>query len=736
MKEKIKHINIITIVVILSLITLLIGTPYYKGNVYIINIILSTYGVLYFIMQIILKKKIEINSLDMCILLLAISSLGALILRKYISLTGTIENIFKLFSIVSFYLIIKNECKENQKNKKIIINAIIISILILCLIGIDEINLNLLENFKKIIKYKYIYYDEVRICSLFAYPNTMAVVAGFGIFLCLGEIFENKKVIPKILYSITTLIMAMTMILTYSRLVYLTFALILIFYILIICKKYKIQEKLSAKKIAIVIALIISAIIYIVIGLHISKKVKIKDEYQKILYTVESNKDYTFEFEIEETASCEIKFTEKSIYFDDIKETILNIEKFEGKKSIKIHTTENTKALFINIYTKNGVTIKKAKINEKELILKYKILPTNIVDKLSSISLKNRSAWERLNFMQDAYKATKESWLVGLGGEAWQGIQLKVQKYNYSTLDAHSFVMQTFLENGILGLIACIGIYIELTKILLKQCKQKDINMSKVSQLIAIIFILVHSMLDINMSYYYVFITVITAIAIISSEKEKNRIIKKSNIIYIIVIMLLTVVLYNGIVKESFIKTKQATKVTSEWTEDKIYNMYYTILPFDKEVKEKKYKADRTIKNYKENKKMIENLVKTEKTSRENLNLNNIYNYIKLLDNNENKKIEIMYNYICETEEYCKYANDIQITRLVNLKNIAKYLENNKNIEYANKIKEQFNKEYKERKTYILDYQKLRYNKNLVEQYEQELEKIKEDIIVLCLTNP
>ena len=101
------------------------------------------------------------------------------------------------------------------------------------------------------------------------------------------------------------------------------------------------------------------------------------------------------------------------------------------KSSIK---TENIKALFIKYLDEYEVF----EINSYENILSYQSRTRNIepyVEKIDNkdeffdkinevynvtISLKNKSAWERLNFINDAVKLIKENWLCGMGGNAWR----------------------------------------------------------------------------------------------------------------------------------------------------------------------------------------------------------------------------------------------------------------------------------------------------------------------------
>ena len=628
------------------------------------------------------------------------------------------------------YIIVKNECKKNTLNIEIIINAIIFSILLLCIIGIDEINLNLLENFKKLIGYNYIQYDEIRIGSLFSYPNTMAAICGLGIFLCIRNIFKYTKKRYKILYLLILLFMFITFILTYSRLALIVFAIAIIALFFVLFKKYRIKEKINKKIVIIGSLVLVLLITYVIIGIHIPKKVKVKDEYQKILYSVEENKDYSFEFNITAKADekpFSIVITEKNKYFDDINKTEENFGSFEGEKIINIYTKEDTSVIYINIKNedKNSeLIVNETKINNKKFILEYMLLPTNVVDKISNINFNNKSAWERFTFVNDAFKIIKENLVFGVGYNAWQNMQYGVQEYNYYSLEVHNFLIQIFLENGIIGFIACVGIFIYILNKFYKESKKENIDISKISYLIGIIFILLHSLFDFNMSFFYVSLIVFILIAIITSKEYYEKEIKiNGTIIYILFIVMSTFIIYVSIVKNNFNEENEMLKISSTRTEESIFYGYNKLLPFDSKITDRYYKAlnDSENKNVSEIRRILNKSVLQEKYNTANLDLSNFVEFVKVLQDKEN--IEFLVNYIKETREFLKYQPELELQRLNNIKEIIEILQK-KNID-TSILKEQLIDEIEYKENYILDYQKCRYSKEKLEEYKKKIEYLK-----------
>ena len=728
--KKLKNINIIFLIIIILLSTLLIGTPL-SENTGIIYIISGIYGIIYFFRKIIKKEKIELNKIDIFVIILCFSTIIPYIARSYVSLEETINCILKYMSLLVVYLISRQEISKNEKYENILVNTIIFSIFLLCVIGLDEINLNLLKDFKIFIGYNQVQYDEVRIASLFSYPNTMAIVSGLGIFLTLSMLINTNKVKYKILYLVIGIIMLITFILTYSRLAYIFFTLFLILYIVLILKKYDIYKKINKKIIIAISSILVISILYIIVGLNIADKVEISNYYQKIFYNMTSNTDYKFSFEMKATGKEEdvkIILTEKNRFFDDVNRIEIPVGGYEGNKEILLHTKENTQVIYLEIEAKENskIEINNSYLNNKKLILKYKILPTNIVNKIESISINNKSAWERFVFIEDALKLVKDNWLFGLGGNAWRITQTLTQQYNYYSSEVHSFLVQTFLEYGIIGFIAATAIIISLLYIFIKKIKDRSTNVKYIGILLGVLFVLAHSMLDFDMSFYYCLITVFLLMSIIIDSNNKEVIELKNEkriyiyiLFYVIIIILLTLTTYVSTISLMFEYKKENLIVSDVETEEQIYDKYYACLPFNKKIKIRLY----NVSNDKEkNIKILKELIENEKYDLDNITLINLVEYVKLLKK-ENLQMDEQYilEKIKETQNLEKYNPMTQFMRLNNIIQIVTLADNNK------EIQEQFLDEIENKKQYILDAEKCRYNQDHVDIYKKEIERIEKN---------
>lgn len=559
----------------------------------------------------------------------------------------------------------------------------------------------------------------------------MGAISGLGVFLSIGYIWKSKKIRTKIIYGISALIMLVTMILTYSRFVYIMFALAMLIYGIILCKKYKIKEKITKKKLAIIGIIIIVAITYIAIGLNIPTKLEIGSSYQKIMYTAKPNEKYKFTFDIESKAEGEqepfiIKITEKNKYFDEVKMEAIKFGSYTGTKEIEIETDKDTSVIYINIEKReenSTITVNNAKLNDKQIILKYKILPTNIVQKVQGISLKNKSLWERTTFIKDGIKSVKNDWLFGLGGQAWKTIQYKVQSYNYYAEEMHSFPIKVLMENGILGFIASIGIFVYLIKMLIKECKKDQLNMANISIIIGTILILLHSLIDFDLSFFYCLLIVELIISVLSS-KEEGKVIKfSSNVIYVIILIASIIGIHSGTVQICYKKEIEKVEIASK-EEERVLAKYYKAIPYSKTVKDR---YNLNVKNDVTNddrQKLMEDVIKNEKYENTNVGLENIYVYI--VNNYEKTEaLEKSLQYIIKTEDFYNYSIDNQVMRLNNFKNIINFL-NEKNItDYKEKFENQFTKEIEEKDKYLEDYGKCRTNEKTIESFKEYIENLK-----------
>lgn len=268
--------------------------------------------------------------------------------------------------------------------------------------------------------------------------------------------------------------------------------------------------------------------------LHAFDNGRINREVKYKLYNIEE-KEYSFKFDIdavviEDTAykPYTILINEENKYYDTIKSHSITFGQFKGTKEIKFKPSNETVeiAIYINsIFPRyqNGLTIKSLYINNEKFALKYAFLPIQLVERIESFSLSNKSFWERFVFSKDALKIIKENMLFGLGAKGWQYNYEEIQSYQYSTTEVHNFALQVFIENGIIGfsLLVIIILYV-----IIKILKEKKINEID----FAFIILTLHSIVDFDLSFYVIMVIWILLFTLSTqnnrkvNNKTKNRV--------------------------------------------------------------------------------------------------------------------------------------------------------------------------------------------------------------------
>jgi len=121
-----------------------------------------------------------------------------------------------------------------------------------------------------------------------------------------------------------------------------------------------------------------------------------------------------------------------------------------------------------------------------------------VQSKFSTISFSDASLRERAYFLQDAFKIIKDHMWFGTGGQGWDAYYLGYQTYAYYAENIHNTYIQTFLEAGVFGFIAFIGLWaVLLYYSLIKRPKSPFVKV-----LALFLWMLsMHSVMDFDMSF-------------------------------------------------------------------------------------------------------------------------------------------------------------------------------------------------------------------------------------------
>lgn len=136
------------------------------------------------------------------------------------------------------------------------------------------------------------------------------------------------------------------------------------------------------------------------------------------------------------------------------------------------------------------------------------LLPEGLRNKVQTINLSQNSVLERTAFYKDAFKIFKDYPFLGTGGGGWSALYEQYQGNPYLSRQVHNFYMQFLLENGLLGFVI-LAAFLLPTLIFASKSFYKDLSgdehpKSHFIFFIIAIAILVHSVLDFNMTFAYI----------------------------------------------------------------------------------------------------------------------------------------------------------------------------------------------------------------------------------------
>lgn len=526
--KKMEEIGFIVILLTIILLNIFIGSNI-KQPIWFIQAIVSITTMIYIIIGKINKKKDIIikGKIDIAVLCFMIATTIPLLLKTYVSLEGTINFILKYWSVYGIYILVRNIVTD-EKKEKIIINTTILSSIIPIIFGIDKLTFNIFTPLLEIINAVEI--DDIRMVSTFGYANTLAAYLSLTTSLAISQILNAEKKKSKIIYATYIIIASITIILTQSKFVLALIALIILLFAI---KKIK-EKNVSKKNIFIGGIISIVFVIYFFVAINIDKPLEIKEnEKNCVIRGINSNTQYEFALDIEaktdkEYDTFQVYIVEITKYFSEKTIGKTTFSNFSGTKVINITTDSEIDHIEIRIKNQlnQELTINGLKINGKPYILEYKIIPEEVVRVFTTFNFKNPSVWQRADYWKDGIKIIKETGMIGAGGNTWRTLYGQVQDYLYYAKEVHSYLLETMMSFGAMGLISYIIIIVITLKNsveLIESTKQDDKKGKNIlAILIGIGIITIHSLMDFDMSYLIIEMIFYMYIAILNQDDKKN----------------------------------------------------------------------------------------------------------------------------------------------------------------------------------------------------------------------
>lgn len=582
MKNIINNITVVLICILIFITNIIIGTPSIE-NTGIITISVSIIFLIYLIIyKVILKNKYtdiikKINMLDICVIILCLSPWIPIILNTAVNLEDSTNYAIRYLTVFIIYVLLKILIIQDKKYIKYIINLTIGIGLLSSFFGIQNL---LNEEISKLL-YKIgvplMMNEGRRMIGNIGYANTFAL----SVFIPL--VFSTEKHIRKGNYFFTAinLLFVSCILLSDSKAMYMILGLWVIVYSVLLRNKKDIIKFLAHIQIVGMLAIVyakiftyfyerkmnievwISLAVFMGIAVALNKIINIylerknikltkyiivacliiviffaiglnagvplcvfenqnQEKYVEYLIPIEPNQKYVFDFE---TIS---KSLEEDIYLIQIieeKRNLLRIENhiiefgtFSGNKNITINTNEKTNHIRLRFISKyphkqQGLKINSFKINGEEYILNYLYLPNKIVNLLSNFSGKSLSVTDRMTYYKDAFKLIEMNPWTGIGGKGWVHEYEKVKSETYFSREVHSFPIQIWLEFGIIAILS----YAFINLFVLKYSFANIKNLKMVYMSLGAIVL--HSVIDFDLSFFNMFLYMFIFLSIISSEK-------------------------------------------------------------------------------------------------------------------------------------------------------------------------------------------------------------------------
>ncbi|MEC0310689.1 O-antigen ligase family protein [Paenibacillus lautus] len=159
------------------------------------------------------------------------------------------------------------------------------------------------------------------------------------------------------------------------------------------------------------------------------------------------------------------------------------------------------------------------------------ILPQNISVRLENINFNQHSVLERFTFYKDAMKVLADYPIIGAGGGAWASLYEQYQNNPYSSTQAHNFFLQYLIEVGLIGFLIFMSFIMYIFYKYIRGYVRADDEgrNNHFLYLILVLSILIHSILDFNMSYVFMGILVFLGLGGMASVMNSKPI-KKWNV--------------------------------------------------------------------------------------------------------------------------------------------------------------------------------------------------------------
>ncbi|WP_036747095.1 O-antigen ligase family protein [Paenibacillus sp. UNC451MF] len=152
------------------------------------------------------------------------------------------------------------------------------------------------------------------------------------------------------------------------------------------------------------------------------------------------------------------------------------------------------------------------------------LFPDYIKHRIETINFEQHSVLERGTFYKDSVKLFEDYPVFGGGGGAWAALYEKYQNNPYVSRQAHNFFIQYLVETGIVGILILLAFLVYIFYLYIRQFIKTATTQESSDRhvfFIVTISLLVHSMIDFDLSYVYLGILLFLSLGGMISNPEQ-----------------------------------------------------------------------------------------------------------------------------------------------------------------------------------------------------------------------
>lgn len=406
-----------------------------------------------------------------------------------VNIRSAISEVLKYINYFMIYLMVK-ECIHDHKQVTWVLNAIMLGVTGISFIGIGAATGSFPYNGAYSTAE-----NEQWINATLQYHNAFGAYVVCGLFLCYILYALSNKIWAKCLYSLAGFTMVVGLVYSYSRGAWLVFAIVFVILLALIWKR-GIYHEVFILSVSMLVPMVISA-----------------EKFRAAM--VQRQQLPAWEWFIIGFLACAV--INLLLQFIKLYMGKLNI----SKKTINLVAIGAVAVVVIAAV----VTV----IATPGLVARF--IPKDLLTRLQGINMSSQTVRERFVFYFDALEIVKHYPIFGAGGGAWASLYFMYQSYLYWSNQAHSYIMQIWVDTGTIGMLILLEIIVAFIWQAIINLKQfwndREKYLMHVAIAMAAFSLIFHSFIDFDLSLSGITITLwallaITAVFTHEEQQEKN----------------------------------------------------------------------------------------------------------------------------------------------------------------------------------------------------------------------